>query len=313
MDSDERKFIKNSDDKKKSDLDESLKKSKEFNFILIFFFISIAICLITILFTTINFWFYFIKNIFDIIFTSLKSITRNNDSNYFNKYDYYGNEEYKLESLKNGQNFFNICIKGELIKEIPNNKDIKEKPLISVVLPVYNTGENIKSVVRSAQNQNISNIEIILVNDFSNNETNKAIKELIREDQRIQCINNKRNMGTLYSRCIGTLNSKGKYIFPLDNDDYFFDEGLFHIITNEAEIGNFDIVEFRGASREIYHLPPNNFQNTNYSNHQNGLILYQPELGQYSTKRGNQFGIFDCFLWGKCIRNEVYKTTINTF
>ena len=182
MDPDERKSIKNSTDNNISALDESLKKTKEFKFILTFFFISIV-------FIAINFLFYLIKNKFDIKFTSLKSITRNNDSNYFNKYDYYGNEEYKLESLKNGQNFFNICIKGELIKEIPNNKDIKEKPLISVVLPVYNTGENIKSVVRSAQNQNISNIEIILVNDFSNNETNKAIKELIREDQRIQCIN----------------------------------------------------------------------------------------------------------------------------
>ena len=183
MDSDERKSIKNSTDNNISALDESLKKTKEFKFILTFFFICIV-------FIAINFLFYLIKNKFDIKFTSLKSITRNNYKNNFNIVDYYGNEEYKLESLKKGQNFFNICIKGELINEIPKNKDINEKPLISVVLPVYNTGEKIKSVVRSAQNQNISNIEIILVNDFSNKETNKAIKELISEDQRIKCINN---------------------------------------------------------------------------------------------------------------------------
>lgn len=118
-------------------------------------------------------------------------------------------------------------------------------------------------------------------------------------------------MGTLYSRCIGTLHAKGKYIFPLDNDDFFFDENLFYVITNEAEKENFDIVEFRGTSREIYDLPSNTFKNTNYSNHKNNLVLYQPELGKYARKRGNHFEVNDCFLWAKCIRNDVYKKTIN--
>ena len=51
---------------------------------------------------------------------------------------------------------------------------------------------------------------------------------MIQEDKRVKCINNKKNKGTLYSRCIGTLKAKGKYIFPLDNDDFFFDESLFY-------------------------------------------------------------------------------------
>ena len=232
-------------------------------------------------------------------------------NNYFQRNSYYKNEIDKMESLRRGQDFFNLCIKGELIKDIPKDINLNEKPLISVVIPVYNTKDKIKSVIRSAQNQNISNIEIVLVNDFSNDETIKIIDDIKKEDKRIESINNKKNMGTLYSRCIGTLKAKGKYIFPLDNDDFFFDESLFSTITNEAEKGNFDIIEFKGASRVNYDLPPNSFQDTNYSNHKHGLILYQPELSLYSRKRGNQFGVYDCFLWAKCIRNEVYKTTIN--
>ena len=232
-------------------------------------------------------------------------------NNYFIINDYYKNDIDKMESLKRGQNFFNICIKGELINDIPKDIHLNINPLISVVIPVYNTNKGIKGVVRSVQNQNISNIEIILVNDCSKDNTYKIIEEMKIEDKRIKSINNKRNMGTLYSRCIGTLKAKGKYIFPLDNDDFFFDENIFSVITSEAEKGNFDIVEFRGASREHYDLPPNYFRNTNYSNHQHGLILYQPELSLYPRKRGNQFGVYDCFLWAKCIRNEVYKTTIN--
>ena len=141
--------------------------------------------------------------------------------------------------------------------------------------------------------------------------SNKTIQELKEEDNRIKIMNNQKNYGTLYSRCIGTLQAKGKYIFPLDNDDLFFDEYLFNIITKEAEEGSFDIVEFRGASREIYDLPPNEFINTNYSNHQHGLILYQPELSLYPRKRGKKYGVYDCFLWAKCIRSEPYKDTIN--
>ncbi len=250
----------------------------------------------------------YLLNSFQVKFSFIneKNILNLSDFN-----DYYKNEEDKYKALKNGQNFFNLCIKGKLINKIPNSLISSEEPLISVIIPVYNTGIKIKYVVRSAQNQNISNLEIILVNDFSNIETIKTIGELIQEDKRVKCINNKKNKGTLYSRCIGTLKAKGKYIFPLDNDDFFFDESLFYFITNEAEKENFDIVEFRGASRGVYDLPPNIFINTNYSNHKNNLVLYQPELGKYARRIGNQMGVNDCFLWAKCIRNDIYKKTIN--
>ena len=51
-------------------------------------------------------------------------------------------------------------------------------------------------------------------------------------------------MGILYSRSIGSLNAKGKYIYCLDNDDLFYDENLFGRIFAIAEKNNYDIVEF---------------------------------------------------------------------
>lgn len=65
-------------------------------------------------------------------------------------------------------------------------------------------------------------IEIILVNDVSTDNTLKIVEDLKNEDPRIEIINNAKNMGILYSRCIGVLNAKGKYIVPLDHDDFFF-------------------------------------------------------------------------------------------
>ena len=79
-----------------------------------------------------------------------------------------------------------------------------------MVIPVYDAGDKISKSVISAQNQNVANIEIILVNDASNNETYNIIKKLEKEDPRILLINNKKNMGALYSRCIGALKSNGK-------------------------------------------------------------------------------------------------------
>ena len=166
-------------------------------------------------------------------------------------------------------------------------------------------------MIRSIQNQNITNLEIILVNDFSKDGTIRVIKQMEINDPRIILINNTKNMGTLYSRCIGTLAAKGKYIFPLDNDDLFFDEGVLDVISQEAENGNFDIVEFIAAERKIYNKIPNKISNSEFSNHKNNLTLYQPELGKFSRYNGTTFDRFDVFLWGKCIKSEIYKKTVN--
>ena len=54
-------------------------------------------------------------------------------------------------------------------------------------------------------------------------------------------IENTKNKGIFYSRSIGTLKSTGRYIFPLDNDDLFFDEGTIDFIVNESINGPYDI------------------------------------------------------------------------
>ena len=91
------------------------------------------------------------------------------------------------------------------------------------------------------------NIEIILVNDFSTDNTSSLLEQFEKEDPRLRVIKNKKNMGILYSRSIATLSAKGKFIFPLDNDDMFLDKDVFQIISDRAEKGNFDIIEFRGV------------------------------------------------------------------
>jgi glycosyltransferase involved in cell wall biosynthesis len=163
------------------------------------------------------------------------------------------------------------------------------------------------SSIRSIQNQNISDIEIILVNDFSNDNTSEIINELQKVDQRIQIIDNKKNMGTLYSRCIGVLSSKGKYIFSLDNDDMYFGCDIFDYIYQIIIEGNFDIIGFKSviANKNNFTIIKENPK----SHHPINLTLYQPELSRFPMNKESLYN--DIHIWAKCIRNKIYKNGIN--
>ena len=76
----------------------------------------------------------------------------------------------------------------------------------------------------------MSKIEILLINDYSIDNTSRIIKKAQKYDHRIKIINNNKNMGALYSRSIAALMSKGEYIFSLDNDDMYFYSEVFDYI-----------------------------------------------------------------------------------
>ena len=67
----------------------------------------------------------------------------------------------------------------------------------------------------------MSDLEIMTVEDCSTDNSLQTIEELKNEDERIKIIKNKKNKGALYSKSIGALNAKGKYIVALDSDDLF--------------------------------------------------------------------------------------------
>ena len=157
-----------------------------------------------------------------------------------------------------------------------------DTPKVSAIIPVYNSRGIILRSIRSIQNQNMKNIEIILVNDFSTDDSLSYIQELQKEDPRIKIINNQKNMGTLYSRSIGVLSAKGKYIFPLDNGDMFLDYDVFDTISEVAEKDNYDIVEFKAINvGGLFDLPNQRLLNIMFSGHQLNLVLTQPDLGYF--------------------------------
>ena len=218
-------------------------------------------------------------------------------------------------SYRNAQDFLKKGINGIWVNK--NNYTLSDNPKISVVIPLYNCRNFILRAIRSVQNQNMNDIEIILVDDLSRDNILSYVDQLQQEDSRIKIIKNKKNMGTLYSRSIGVLSAKGEYIFSLDNDDMFLDYDLFTTVYNIAKKDNFDIVEFKGIRiRGVYNLLSKRLENTYFSGHKPNLVLYQPELGNYPlyiNHENNEFVIRANYLWNKCIKTQIYQKGLNLF
>ena len=70
-------------------------------------------------------------------------------------------------------------------------------------MPIYNKDFYLKRSIRSLQDQSLSNIEIVAINDCSTDNTLKLLKFMSKKDKRIKIINNDRNHGLLYSRAMG--------------------------------------------------------------------------------------------------------------
>ena len=178
-------------------------------------------------------------------------------------------------------------------------------------MPILNVDDIIISSIRSIQNQKFSNFEIILINDFSEDNDFELLENLKIEDSRIKIINNEKTMGTLYSRCIGVLSAKGKYIFALDNNDLFFVDDILQKIYEIAEENDFDIVEFKSVISKKYNASIEEMKDGGLYNHPHNLIIHQPELGLFPISRFGSYIRNDLTIREKCIKTEVYKKAIN--
>ena len=92
------------------------------------------------------------------------------------------------------------------------------KSNISIIVPIYNAENYLKRCIDSLVNQTYKNIEVILINDGSTDNSEKIIKEY--KDKRIKYFKNK-NQGIGKTRNFGIDKSTGEYIMFCDSDDYF--------------------------------------------------------------------------------------------
>ena len=119
---------------------------------------------------------------------------------------------------------------------------------ISIVIPVYNVEKYLQECVDSVVKQSYKNIEIILVDDGSKDNSPKLCDELAKTDDRIKVIH-KENGGLSSARNAGMKVITGDYFVFLDSDDYWTDLDFLKKIVNDKLIMNPDIIIF-GYSKD---------------------------------------------------------------
>ena len=113
-------------------------------------------------------------------------------------------------------------------------------PLLSIIVPVYNSEKYLKSTINSILNQNFSDFELILVNDGSTDNSSNICETFKNNNQKIHVINQE-NLGVSEARNAGIKAASGKYIQFVDSDDFIQPEMSKTLIT-QMESHNADMV-----------------------------------------------------------------------
>ena len=188
-------------------------------------------------------------------------------------------------------------IKEGKIKKIIRNKKY-ENPKVSFIIPVFNKENYLNSLIISMQMQDLKEIEIVFVDDSSSDKSVKIINNFRKKDKRIILINNKKNMGSLYSRAIGGKIAKGDYFIFFDSDDIILKEGILKAYNHIVKY-KLDLVQFLSLMQKNEKVFTTNFF------YQFKNVIKQPILSYiffYYQKSGVEQNFF---LWDKLVKKEV--------
>lgn len=127
-----------------------------------------------------------------------------------------------------------------------NNKH-SIKPLISIIIPIYNTSLYIKELLQTIFNQNTNNIEIIIINDGTPDNSMEIVEQFVLTHENLIIINQV-NKGLSEARNTGLRNATGQYIWFIDSDDNIQKDCLSELkelltLHNSIEIFAFNILK----------------------------------------------------------------------
>lgn len=179
-----------------------------------------------------------------------------------------------------------------------------DEKLISVIIPIYRVEEYLVRCIESVRNQTYKNLEIILVDDGSDDECPAICDRYAKEDSRIKVIH-KKNGGLVSARRAAMPETTGEYIGYVDSDDYI-DAGMFEhmyekLIENQADIvvtSHYE--EYPEYTRkENLNINPGLYEGHALEEGVYSRILYDPMLDRWP---------FAANCWNKLFKREIiYK------
>ena len=212
---------------------------------------------------------------------------------------------YKVKNISLEKELINIQeYMDDVFNSVSLDNDKKfyptQNPKISVIISVFNGEGFLKTSLLSIQNQDFKDIEIIMVDDCSVDNSINLIKELMLKEPRIVLYQNSETRGALFTKTKGVLLAKGKYILILDEDDIYVQRDAFSTLYYESENYNLDLLNYRYifSKRQLKYI---NFTKKEYP------IIYQPELSEKVFKH-NPNGKIEVF--GGVLHNYFIKKNL---
>ena len=138
---------------------------------------------------------------------------------------------------------FTIDLAGDWEKDLTEFIDynIFGQDKVTVVIPVFNTLEYLSRCINSIKNQTYQNIEILIINDGSTDESKRMCELIAKQDKRIKIINQD-NKGLAAARNVGIEQSSGDYICFIDSDDYI-ENSMIETLLKNIQKSNADVCE----------------------------------------------------------------------
>ncbi len=178
--------------------------------------------------------------------------------------------------------------------------------LVSIIIPVYNAEEYLPKCIDSIRSQTYENIEIICINDGSEDKSQVILERYLKLDSRIKVFTQE-NRGVSSARNLGISKMRGKYVMFVDSDDWL-DKNACERAVSEAEQYSADVVlwpykrEYSGTCKETYLFEENKIiwtEDRISELHRRMVGLVGKELAE--PHRGDAAAT----VWGK-----LYKSTI---
>ena len=128
-------------------------------------------------------------------------------------------------------------------------------PKISVIIPAYNVEAYISQCIESVMDQTIQDIEIIIINDGSTDNTGKLCKKYAEDDKRVIYIETP-NQGVAAARNMGIEKALSEWLCFVDGDDYLPENSLEILLVNAGDsdmvIGNYYLDKYGRVHREKF-------------------------------------------------------------
>lgn len=132
---------------------------------------------------------------------------------------------------------------------------MKKKPLVTILLPAYNAEKYIEKALLSIMNQTYQNLEILVLNDGSTDETEQIILSLQKKDKRIRYVKNEVNLKLIKTLNKGIELATGEYVARMDADDISLplriEKQLSYLQKNNLDLVDCQIIYRTEQGKEI--------------------------------------------------------------